>query len=139
MKKNIGVIVNGISILCALAVVGAVAFWAKPCQATLELANGSAVPMRCAFTGKVALLLAVVLIVVCIASIATKKPMSVAVAAISIALIVLTFDTPISIGICKDGMACSATAFWLRLGAVISFVAACAGFALDGKRVHVKP
>lgn len=139
MRKNIGVIVNGVSIVCALAIVGAVTVWAKPCQGMLELASGAAAPMRCAYTGRVALLLAAVLVVVCLASLATKKPMTAAVAAISIALIVLTFDTSVSIGICKDGMACTATALWLRLCAAVSLVAAFVGFALDDKRMRVRP
>lgn len=139
MKKNIGAIVNGVSIVCALAIVGAVTVWAKPCQGMLELASGAAAPMRCAYTGRVALLLAAVLVVVCLASLATKKPMTAAVAAISIALIVLTFDTSVSIGICKDGMACTATALWLRSCAAVSLVAAFVGFALDDKRMRVKP
>lgn len=138
MKKNIGIVANGVSIVCALLVIGAVAVWAKPCQAALELANGASAPMRCAFTGKVALLLAIVLLVACIASLATRRPMTAAVAAISLALLILTFDTPISIGICKDGMACSATALWVRSCAIASLVVSFVGFTFDDKRMRVK-
>lgn len=138
MKKNIGVIVNVASIVCALAIVGAVTVWAKPCQGALELASGATAPMRCAYTGKIALLLAAALILVCIASLVTKKPMSAAVTVISIALMVLTFDTPVSIGICRDGMACTATALWVRSCAALSLVAVFAGFAFDDKRMRVR-
>ena len=59
--KNVKLIVPIISLVCAAVVCGAVLLWAPVCAGTLELANGNMVPMRCAYTGKVAVLLALVL------------------------------------------------------------------------------
>ena len=59
--KNVKLIVPIISLVCAAVVCGAVLLWAPVCAGPLELANGNMVPMRCAYTAKVAVLLALVL------------------------------------------------------------------------------
>ena len=56
--KKVPLIAQIISLACALVAVGAVLLWAAPCAGSLELANGNMVPMRCAYTSKVAVLLA---------------------------------------------------------------------------------
>mgnify|MGYP000054893742 CR=1 FL=1 len=93
------------------------------CSGTLELANGNMVPMRCAYTAKVALMLAVILAAVAVAALVTKRPMTVALVLLSLAIVLLTFDTPLSIGVCKSAdMACQSTALWLRIAGGISTV-----------------
>ena len=76
--KNVKLIVPIISLVCAAVVCGAVLLWAPVCAGTLELANGNMVPMRCAYTAKVAVLLALVLAAVAVAALVTKRPMTVA-------------------------------------------------------------
>ena len=68
--KNVKLIVPIISLVCAAVVCGAVLLWAPVCAGTLELANGNMVPMRCAYTAKVAVLLALVLAAVAVAALA---------------------------------------------------------------------
>ena len=114
--KNVKLIVPIISLVCAAVVCGAVLLWAPVCAGTLELANGNMVPMRCAYTAKVAVLLALVLAAVAVAALVTKRPMTVALVLLSVAIVLMTFDTPLSIGVCKSAdMACQATAGWLRV------------------------
>lgn len=136
--KNVKLIVPIISLVCAAVVCGAVLLWAPVCAGTLELANGNMVPMRCAYTAKVAVLLALVLAAVAVAALVTKRPMTVALVLLSVAIVLMTFDTPLSIGVCKSAdMACQATAVWLRVAGGVSAVAALAGalFNPDRKRV----
>ena len=71
--KNVKLIVPIISLVCAAVVCGAVLLWAPVCAGTLELANGNMVPMRCAYTAKVAVLLALVLAAVAVAALVTKR------------------------------------------------------------------
>ena len=99
--KNVKLIVPIISLVCAAVVCGAVLLWAPVCAGTLELANGNMVPMRCAYTAKVAVLLALVLAAVAVAALVTKRPMTVALVLLSVAIVLMTFDTPLSIGVCK--------------------------------------
>ena len=116
--KNVKLIVPIISLVCAAVVCGAVLLWAPVCAGTLELANGNMVPMRCAYTAKVAVLLALVLL--------------------AVAIVLMTFDTPLSIGVCKSAdMACQATAVWLRVAGGVSAVAALAGALLNPDRKRV--
>ena len=100
--KNVKLIVPIISLVCAAVVCGAVLLWAPVCAGTLELANGNMVPMRCAYTAKVAVLLALVLAAVAVAALVTKRPMTVALVLLSVAIVLMTFDTPLSIGVCKS-------------------------------------
>lgn len=130
---------NIVSIICGLVILGAIFIWAPVCPGMLELANGNMTPMRCTYTAKVMALLAIILILVCIAAMATKKPATVAVLLISIAIALLVLESPVTIGICKSTeMACWATAPWTVGGGVVSAVSALVGFALDPSRKHVK-
>lgn len=138
MKDKMYLVWTGISLLCAAIIAGAVLIWAPVCTGTLEMANGNMMPMRCTYTAKIALLLAAILAIVSIAGMITKNPMTAAVIAISCAFILLTFDTPLSIGVCRAEMACWDTAFWLRLFGGISAIAALTGFVMSGTRKRVK-
>lgn len=137
--KKVSLIAQIISLACALVAVGAVLLWAAPCAGSLELANGNMVPMRCAYTGKVAVLLALMLAEVCTAGLATRRPLAATVALLSAALILMTFDTPLSIGVCKNAdMACQATALWLRLAGGISLAAAAVGGLANPNRKRIR-
>lgn len=136
--KNLQLLAPTAALICAAIVCGAVLLWAPVCSGTLELANGNMVPMRCAYTAKIALMLAVILAAVAVAALVTKRPMTVALVLLSLALVLLTFDTPLSIGVCKSAdMACQSTALWLRVAGGISAVAALAGALLNPSRKRV--
>ena len=117
----------GVAVVAALVALGAVFIWAPVCDHGVELANGNMAPMRCAYTGKVGALLSIGIAVVGAVSLAQKKPGAAGVVALlvlSCALFLISFDTPLSIGVCMaDGMACHATAAWLRACAAVAFVA----------------
>ena len=136
--KNLQLLAPIAALICAALVCGAVLLWAPVCSGTLELANGNMVPMRCAYTAKIAVLLALVLAAVAVAARVTKRPMTVALVLLSLAIVLLTFDTPLSIGVCKSAdMACQTTALWLRIAGGLSAAAALAGalFSPDRKSV----
>ena len=130
--KNLSLLAPIAALVCAAVVCGAVLLWAPVCAGMLELTNGNMVPMRCTYTAKVELLLALILALV------TKRPMTVALVLLSLAIVLLTFDTPLSIGVCKSAdMACQSTALWLRIAGGISAVATLAGALLNPDRKRV--
>lgn len=136
---NVRVIMQVVSLVCALVALGAVLLWAPVCAGSLELANGNMVPMRCSYAGKTAVLLALILAAVCVAGLVTKRPATVAVLCLSLALIVVTFSTPISGGVCAGAdMACQATAVWLRICGAVSTVAAGVAAAANPDRKRVR-
>mgnify|MGYP003223607905 CR=1 FL=1 len=133
--KNLSLLAPIAALVCAVVICGAVLLWAPVCAGMLELANGNMVPMRCTYTAKVELLLALILAVV---ALVTKRPMTVALVLLSLAIVLLTFDTPLSIGVCKSAdMACQTTALWLRIAGGVSAVAALAGALLNPDRKRV--
>lgn len=138
LMKNLQLLAPIEALICAAIVCGAVLLWAPVCSGTLELANGNMVPMRCTYTAKVELLLALILAAVAVAALVTKRPMTVALVLLSLAIVLLTFDTPLSIGVCKSAdMACQSTALWLRIAGGISTVATLAGALLNPDRKRV--
>ena len=79
-----------------------------------------------------------ILAVVAVVALVTKRPMTVALVLLSLAIVLLTFDTPLSIGVCKSAdMACQSTALWLRIAGGISAVATLAGALLNPDRKRV--
>ena len=66
--KNLQLLAPIAALICAAIVCGAVLLWAPVCSGTLELANGNMVPMRCTYTAKVELLLALILAAVAVAA-----------------------------------------------------------------------
>ena len=122
------------SLLCLVAVLA----WAGPCTGVLDLANGNATPMRCLYTSKIILLIAAAIVLVAGKSLITGAYKWAAILLLSCALIVVTFESPIGIGVCKSEMMCWTMAFWARLCGGISAVAAL-GLALRpllGKQVR---
>ena len=136
--KNLSLLAPIAALVCAVVICGAVLLWTPVCAGMLELANGNMVPMRCTYTAKVELLLALILAAVAVAALVTKRPMTVALVLLSVAIVLMTFDTPLSIGVCKSAdMACQATAVWLRVAGGVSAVAALAGALLNPDRKRV--
>ena len=136
--KNLQLLAPIAALICAAIVCGAVLLWAPVCSGTLELANGNVVPMRCAYTAEVGLLLALIRAAVAVVALVTKRPMTVALVLLSLAIVLLTVDTPLSSGVCKSAdMACQSTALWLRIAGGISAVAALAGALLNPSRKRV--
>lgn len=141
-RKNtdkVTVVTIAISIVCALLVIGAICIWAPVCSGTLELANGNMTPMRCLYTGKIAILLSIALIVVCVASLITKRQLSVPIVVLSLAMMLLVVETPVSIGVCKNSeMACWSTAVWIAGCGGVSTVSAIIGFVLNPDRKRIQ-
>lgn len=142
MKVKVTIILKAVSLSCALVAIGAVLFWAPVCSGSLELANGNMAPMRCAYAGKTALLLAAILAIVATTELVSRRSApaaTVAVVALSVALVVVTFATPVSGGICASAdMACQTTALWLRLCGGVSAVAAVGAAVLNPERKRVR-
>lgn len=137
--EKVTIVVNLISIACSLLIIGAICIWAPVCSGTLELANGNMTPMRCLYTGKVAILMSIVLIAVSLASMVSKRPFTVPVIALSLALMLLVVETPVSIGVCKSSeMACWSTAAWIVGCGGMSAISALVGFILNPERKRIQ-
>lgn len=136
--KNLQLLAPIAALICAAIVCGAVLLWAPVCSGTLELANGNMVPCAAPIRRRLELLLALILAAVAVAALVTKRPMTVALVLLSLAIVLLTFDTPLSIGVCK-----SADMALPEHGAVaahrrgISTVATLAGALLNPDRKRV--
>ena len=130
--KNASNALLGIVVACGMVVLGAVFVWAPPCSEGIETAMGNIVPMRCTWTAHAGALLGIVITVVAMGALAFEHPVDgplcIALVALSAALFAISFESPVTIGVCtSDGMACAATALWLRgcgLVALVSSVAA---------------
>lgn len=109
-----------VAALAALVAVAASFTWAGPCTGVLELANGNAVPMRCAYAQKAVALMGVVLAIVAAKSVVTGKMESWAMVLLSVAMIAVTFESAFGIGVCKSEMACWTMAAWVRACAAVS-------------------
>lgn len=128
MKKNLSKIFLVIELLVSLILLGAVLFWAPVCDGLLTLENGNMVHMKCFYTGQATIVLAILLIFTSIIAYLSKidhKKVQWIVVLIGIMLISNTFDSAISIGICKKiTMSCHNTAKWIRISGITSILTA---------------
>ncbi len=141
--KTIDTVVKIVVLACALVTLGAVFVWAPPCTGTLELTNGNMVPMKCHWTARACALIALVMAAVSVVGLISRKPVdglfTVAVVGLGLGLILMTFNTPISIGICaSEDMACHTTAAWLRICGGIALVAPWFALISRGQKHQVK-
>lgn len=138
MKKYIALIVNSFVLALALIIAVSLLTWAHPCEGSLELVNGNMVPMRCLYTGKVALLVCALLAITSVVSLALKRSSTLTIILLSIMLIVLSFETPLSIGVCKSEMICWNTALLLRVGGGLLIAITLGGFFINPSRKRIK-
>lgn len=116
-------ILAAIAAVAALVAVVASLSWAGPCTGVLELANGNAVPMRCAYAQKAVVLIGAVLALVAVKSAATGKLEAWAIVLLAVAMAAVTFDWAAGIGVRKSEMACWTMAAWVRSCAAIAGLA----------------
>lgn len=114
MKLNLQKSSAIILVVVSLVILGAIFAFAPVCDKLIELKSGNMTHMKCFYTGKTAVILSILLLIAAISSFFTKGSQWVIIA-IGIFLIVLTFDSPVGIGLCKNtSMACHSTAIWIR-------------------------
>ena len=123
--KNLQKVVSAVEALSALFVLAAVNFFAPVCQKMLTLENGNSTHMKCWFSSRAAIVLAVVMLAAAVASFLAKKEHK-AVQLVSIAAAVMLFLTVTSlIGVCASAeMACHKTALCCKIAAGVTLVAA---------------
>lgn len=122
-KKKLLMILQVISGLIALVVLGAIYIWAPVCDQLLQLVNGNMVHMKCFYTAYAATYLAILLFACAVISLVTKNETAIVSLIIGIMLITITNDT-IGIGVCKKStMSCIQTATWLRGCGVVTVIA----------------
>ena len=129
---------QAIAIAVGIIGIAAICFWAGPCDGALELANGNMAPMRCAYTAKIAILILAMATAISIKGLSLGRPESLALILLGVALVAITFESLVGIGVCKSEMMCWTMAAWIRPCGVV--IAACgaanAVSALIGKQVR---
>lgn len=116
-------------VVISLLILGAMYIWAPVCDGLLELANGNKVHMKCFYTAQATTVLVILLLVLAISSLITKKTNPVMIIALGIMLIILTYQSFLGIGICmKETMACHDTAPWIRGGGILTILIGIAAF-----------
>jgi len=83
----------------ALVILGAIHVWAPVCDGFLELSDGRYVPMRCLYTAKAVSVLAILVLIQAVTSLATNKKNPILIVALGIMLIALTYESVIGIGV----------------------------------------
>lgn len=125
-------IISGIQALAALILLGAVTIWAPPCDKLLELTSGKMIPMKCHYTGRAAIALAVIILATAAVSFLAKNEQKkfMIVTAVEAILLFLLFSS--LIGVCVQPMQCHSTAFWGKGTAIVVLLASVVGL-LAGK------
>lgn len=100
--------------ILAFVLIGANLLWAPVCQGHLQLMNGNEVPMKCFYTGKTSVILAILLIIIGTEDILRKKISFLFFSGMGILLLLLP-NSSWGIGVCKkETMACITTALWIK-------------------------
>lgn len=116
--KKLTKILAGIEALAALCIAGAITIWAPVCQKMLLLENGNETHMKCFFSGRAALALALVLLTLALVTFFARKDHKLIQlgALVTSAMVILVFT--VFIGVCaKSDMACHGTAAWCEISA----------------------
>ncbi|MBE6008569.1 MAG: DUF4418 family protein [Lachnospiraceae bacterium] len=124
MKTKLTTIVNIIEILCTLAIFGTLKIWAPVCDKMLTLETGKQVFMKCHYTGQAAIVIAVILIVVAVVGLLSKKDQKL-IHFIAIAcgvMLFLTFTKLIGVCVNKE-MSCITTALWMKMISAVIVIA----------------
>ncbi len=136
-KKNIGTI---IALISGLLMLGAVKIWAPVCQKQLDLywksGDYKQMHMKCFFTEKAVIYLAVILVITSLAALIKKQKIVIIPILVGLFLYLSTTNGSLGIGLCKPGgdMLCTATRTWIYIVAGTSFLAGIINFILRDKK-----
>ena len=121
--KNLSKLFSYILALVSVLTLAGITAFSPVCSKLIELASGNMTHMKCFYTGKVAVILGIILLVASVISIfKNNKYNTILIIIIGILLICVTFESFIGIGICKKVMDCHSTALWIRGGGVLSII-----------------
>lgn len=121
--KNLSKLFSYILALVSVLTLAGITAFSPVCSKLIELASGNMTHMKCFYTGKVAVILGIILLVASIISIfKNNKYNTILIIIIGILLICVTFESFIGIGICKKVMDCHSTALWIRGGGALSII-----------------
>jgi len=132
MKTKLSNVVNIIEIIAAIAIFGTLKIWAPVCQNMLTLETGKQVFMKCHYTGQAAIIIAVILIVVAIVGLLSKKDQKLIhlIAITCGVMLFLTFTKLIGVCVNKE-MACITTALWMKIISAVVVVAPLIDMIMD--------
>jgi hypothetical protein len=117
-------ILGVILLLCALVLAGAVLLWAQPCGAMLQMGN-KAVHMRCFYQKPIGCCAAVLWLAFAADCLKNKRIALLPILVSGLAVVSLSFDWALGIGVCQNvKMACHTTAWWARGTGIAAALAA---------------
>lgn len=126
-------IICAVQALSALVLLGAIKIWAPVCGKMLTLTSGKEVPMKCFWTSKAAVAVAIILLAVAVLAFFAKsdgKKFFVVSAVVGVVLF-LVFGS--LMGVCASPeMRCNVTALWGRIVAGVVIASSLAGL-IGGK------
>lgn len=100
--------------LAAFILIGANLLWAPVCSGKLQLMNGNEVAMKCFYTGKVSIILSVLLVIMGIEDVLHNKISYLFFIGTGIILFLVPGNS-IGFGVCKkEMMVCLSTALWIK-------------------------
>lgn len=137
--KNLALIADLVAVLVAALGLVAIHVWAGPCDGVLELASGNATLMRCAYACKVAtLLMAIIVAVGVVGMVAKARACSAVLLFLAVALVLITIDSAVGIGVCKSPMACWTMRTWIDIVAGVAAICGLTGLFAGVSKKQVK-
>ena len=133
MKNTMNKIICAVQALSALVLLGAIKIWAPVCGKMLTLTSGKEVPMKCFWTSKAAMAVAVILLTVAVLGFFAKTDGKKFFIASAVAGVVLFLVFGSLMGVCASAeMRCNVTALWGRIVAGVVVAGSLVGL-LAGK------
>ncbi len=124
MKSKLSNVLIAVQALAAACMIGAVKVWAPVCGKLLQLVSGKEVPMKCFYSGQAAIGIAIIMLVIAVLALVSKKnykPLMIANAAAAVVLFLIFTSL---IGVCaSQTMRCQTTALWGKGVAAVVFAA----------------
>lgn len=108
-------------ILCAVLMIGSIYIWAAPCNGMLTTTEGNSVCMKCNNLTVVGNHIALLCVAFAVHILRKKEIPTIPVIILGVISVLTTVSCFLGIGICSaEGMACHATALWMRIiGAIL--------------------
>ena len=120
MKTKLMNILIAVQAVAGLVMIGAVKIWAPVCGKMLELVSGKEVPMKCAWTSKAGIAIAIILIAVAVVAFFAKQDQKKFFLVSAVIGVVLFLVFTSLMGVCASpDMRCNVTAVWAKIVAAV--------------------
>ena len=120
MKNTMNKVICALQAVAALVLIGAIKIWAPVCGKMLTLTTGKEVPMKCAWTSKAGIAIAIILIAVAVIAFFAKQDQKKFFLVSAVIGVVLFLVFTSLMGVCASpDMRCNVTAVWAKIVAAV--------------------